>query len=230
MEKMISTEMVTAQNSNNNQSTKIDFTEFVRELGKQYGEMNYEAAETPEDLQSTIDWADTNFYESDSLNWMLGENSEYSEIASIFDEMEWDEYKSYERIFVDAAIESMEKCLQDWTSQIQDEKFFKANDIQAEYQAQMEELAENRKYSEVPLDEDFVTLQKIQEIYDRYLDAICDLYGCECGVGDGFGLDLSCFGDEFPFETPDCQGWELWECQYDRLDQMVADLEYKIAY
>lgn len=245
---MISTEMVTAQNSNNNQSTKIDFTEFVRELGKQYGEMNYEAAETPEDLQSTIDWADTNFYESDSLNWMLGENSEYSEIASIFDDMEWEEYHNYEDIFVEAAKEKMEECLTDWESNLADE-------IEAEHAARIATDAENffesikcygiESYDEIDQIED---LEIKQYVLERTKDALHDaewevndmfdkigaLYGCSSvGSDDGFAVNLPImkfFGfneSEYGYDNMSyCMDYieEKYNEVWDKLD----DVEYQI--
>ena len=71
-------------------SQKIDFTEFVKKLGREYGEAVYEAEETPEDLRCTIDWADVNFYESDSLSYAL-EDVESDDIRKYFDDMEWEE-------------------------------------------------------------------------------------------------------------------------------------------
>lgn len=123
---MVKNEMVSStkneqiENGMSNNETMIDYTEFVKHLGREYGEMVYEAVETPEDLRSTIDWADTNFFESDSLNYML-EDVESTDIQEYFENMEWEEYRKYEDIFVEAAKERMEEILWEWKHDIADD-------------------------------------------------------------------------------------------------------------
>lgn len=209
---------ITAQTTQNVQSDEfkmVDFTEFVKQLGREYGEMTYEAAETPKDLRDTIDWADVNFYEADSLTWMLNEDSEYEEIANVFGEMEWKEFIGYEHIFVDAAKERMEECLSDWKNNL-------ANDITTDYQSKINALADEK------MDNELDVLQAAAEIYEEYLQEMDSVYDCEICIADGFALDLTCLGDEF-FIEPN-PGYDSMQIQYDRLYDRISDLKYAMEF
>lgn len=228
-------------------SQKIDFTEFVKKLGREYGEAVYEAEETPEDLRSTIDWADVNFYESDSLNYAL-EDVESDDIRKYFDDMEWEEYRNYEHIFVEAAKERMEECLQDWQCNL-------ADDIVSEYEAKIatetNDLFESVKcygiesYDEIDQIDDLETKQYVLErtkdalynvrwlVNDMY-DRIESVYNCNSiGPDDGFAAQLPImrfFGfNQSEYDSDNmsyCMDYieEKYTEVYDRLD----DVEYRI--
>lgn len=230
------------------QEIKIDFTEFVKKLGREYGDGVYEAVETPEDLRCTIDWADVNFYESDSLNWMLNEDSEYEEIAKVFDDMEWEEYHNYEHIFVDAAKERMEECLSDWENNLADE-------IEAEHAASIATDADNffesvkcygiESYDEIDQIEDLETKKYVLErTYDALhdtewevndmFDKIGALYGCSSvGSEDGFAVNLPImkfFGfneSEYGYDNMSyCMDYIEDKCS--EIYDMLVDVEYQI--
>lgn len=227
---------------------KIDFTEFVKQLGREYGEAVYEAEETPEDLRCTIDWADVNFYESDSLNWMLNEDSEYEDIAKVFDDMELEEYRNYEHIFVEAAKERMEECLTDWESNLADE-------IEAEHAARIATDAENffesikcygiESYDEIDQIEDLETKQYVLErtkdaLHDAewevndMFDKIGALYGCSSvGSDDGFAVNLPIM-KFFGFNESECGYDNMSYCmdyieeKYNEVWDMLDEVEYEI--
>ncbi len=184
----------------------IDFTEFVKELGREYGEGIYESEgiETPEDLQCQIDWADVNFYEGDSLSWML-EDCDSPEIAALFNDMEWEEYREYEHIFVEAAKEKMEECLGEWRNNL-------AADIVSDCEANIATDTDNffdsvkcygiESYDQIDQIENLETkqyvLERVKEVMewtkweiDNMYEKIGNLYGCSCvGPDDGFAVNL----------------------------------------
>ena len=227
---------------------KIDFTEFVKKLGREYGESVYEATETMEDLQCTIYWADVNFYESDSLNWVLNDDSDYEEIAKVFDDMEWEEYKGYEHIFVEAAKERMEECLEDW-------KCNHASDIVAEYEEKIDtetkDLFESVKcygiesYDEIDQIDDLETKQYVLErtkdalynvkwlVNDMY-DSLEEVYNCTCmGPEDGFTAQLTIMRF-FGFSQSECDSDNMCSCmdyieeKYSEIYDMLDEVEYEI--
>ena len=93
-----------------------------------------------------------------------------------------------------------------------------ADDLNIEYQAKIEALAEEHRDNELEV------LEEAAEIYNEYTQAICDLYGCEAGGGDGFCLDLTSLGDEF-FCSPN-PGWDEMCWQLEHLYERIDDLKY----
>lgn len=238
----------TTQNVQSDEFKMVDFTEFVKQLGREYGEMTYEAAETPKDLRDTIDWADVNFYEADSLTWMLNDDSEYEEIANVFGEMEWKEFIGYEHIFVDAAKERMEECLQDWKCNL-------ADDLVSEYESKIatetNELFESVKcfgiqsYDQIDQIDDLEIKQYVLErtgdalynvqwlVNDMY-DKIGDLYDCDSiGPDDGFTAQLPIMRF-FGFNHSEYDGDNMSYCmdyivdKHIEVSEMLDDVNYQI--
>lgn len=176
-------------------NNNIDLTEFVKKLGREYGEIIYENVESPEDLQSTIDWADTNFYEGESLNYML-EDCENQEIAALFEDMEWREYKGYEDIFVEAAIEKMEECLDEW-------KTYLMQRVVDEYQNNIDSSIEGLKtcvdsFTGISADSILqvaLFINGISDLCEECLEECGKISGCTMGAEDGFFPDLSALYD-----------------------------------
>lgn len=227
----------------------IDFTEFVKELGRKYGEMNYEYTESPEDLQCTIDWADVNFFESDSLNWMLGEDSDYEEIAGIFDDMDGKEYRKYEHIFVDAAKERMEECLSDWKNNL-------AVEIEGDAAVKIATATDNffdsvkcygiTSYDQIEEIEDLGTKQyALERVKDALTDIdwlansmfakIADVYGVDSvGPDDAFAVSLPImkfFGfneSEYDYDNMSyCM--DYLEEKYVEVNEILGEVEYEIS-
>ena len=210
------------------QMSMIDYTEFVKQLGREYGEANYEAVETPEDLQSTIDWADVNFYEGDSLSYML-EDVESEDIRKYFDDMEWEEYLGYEHIFVDAAKERMEECLMDWRCNLADDTVSEYEDKIAK---ESDEFFESVKCYGIESYDEIDGIEDI-EIKHYLLERLKDaLYNTRWLVGDMYDeietiYNVSCVGPEdgFAAQLPILKFFGFTSDEYDS-DNMSYCMDY----
>ena len=126
-------------------------------------------------------------------------------------------------------ISLIEKYVDDMDAEAELQKEWDANEIVCEYQNKIDELAEDHKGHETPIADDIAALEKARDIYEEYLNKIGELYNCECGVGDGFGLDLSSLGDEF-FPGTTNIGWEEMQWQYDHLYDRIEEVSYQLEY
>ena len=104
----------------------------------------------------------------------------------------------------------------------QEKRDEKAVELNSEYQAKIDAL------SEAGFDGELEVLRHAAGIYEDYLQAICDLYECEAGVGDGFTLDLTSLGDEF-FTVPN-PGYDDLAWQYDHLYERIERLEHAVEF